>query len=225
VTNRANTISFAEMLNKLSIAPGVEIDITTDQQPGAVDVYPVLLAARRLVEHGIAIDEITVIDGSVEVVVHIPLSDYKGGWLKIALMFDKEFSLANASAEVDINHPDELVHVYDGIDIGMFIPISTLLTYLANHIYTMMFDYVFINDVLATLEMNYVAPTFNRAICINGLAYAQLPKNELSVIDPETGIIDLILVQAFNLTSQHPEVGNLDLVVDVENATLCFASE
>ncbi|MCY1290574.1 hypothetical protein D9M70_397280 [compost metagenome] len=107
----------------------------------------------------------------------------------------------------------------------MIMPVNALLTQLANRIYGMLFNSEYVSDMFSMVSTGFSTPDVNRALCINGQAYTVLPLGELNVVDPETSIMDLILVQAFQLTSGNPSVGNIDLMLDDESGLLCFDTE
>lgn len=238
MSNRNTTMALAAVLNKLAIDIRIEYTIDIHEAPEVTDAYAVLLAAWRLAEHGIDVPNVKLDGDMMTVVSCIPLSDYNGGKFCTIMTFNKDLLLVSTSVDIQLDAAltaelkaiaGQAEHVqclsFKDVDMHMLVPTNALLGSLTYRIYAMLFNTPYRSDLVSLAGADYTAPTINRLLCINGQAYTVLVQGPIDVVDVETGIVDFILVQAFQLVSGNSHLTNLNLLLDEETGVVFFDTE
>lgn len=215
--NRKNTQELQDKLIGLGLDLGTELEILDATQPVVADCYAILQCTRTLLSHGIEVPRCRLESGGIVIDQRWSMTGRHPADITATMFFDSAFRLmasAFSIVESEDKASEKKVTEFDYVDATMFVAVPELLGNLANYIYRMVFNSDYERDY-AHFSMLELEPAKKaHAILLNGNAYVQLEEGHTSIIHPDTGIIDLIVLQVMVLINQYPGVDSLNFNYD-----------
>lgn len=229
MSNLKNTLALNKALIDLGIDIDSEIEVSSDPVPSVSDCLAVLKCARALLVAGIPLmSHSRISEDALVVSSKWEMEGNKRVVFGSIMEFDTNLKLQSSNVSVLFpadKKEDNLVEHFDDVDIAMFTSIPRLVAPLTNYIYRMVFNGDYEEYVTDTAIHGFDDLKGNYTVLLNGQPYAELVAGPVKLNDKETGIIDILLLQAVVLIRDYPECEVIDFRYDEDLRVLVVNME